>query len=90
MREVRLGTMLPGFDTCMVSVELVGALDLSGAVLVTPWDVFWSGFGGPLGRLGRSKLFTSSFVPGALTFKALYAVFRTGSLRVQSFPRHRS
>ena len=50
----------------------------------------WSGLGGPLGRPGRSKLFTSSFVPGALAFKALYAVVRTGSLSVQSFPRHRS
>ena len=28
VREVRLGTMLPGFDTCMVSVELVDAFDV--------------------------------------------------------------
>ena len=37
----------------------------------------------------RSKLFTPSFVLGALAFRALYAIVRTQSLGVQNFSRHR-
>ena len=37
----------------------------------------------------RSKLFTPSFVLGALAFRALYAIVRTQSLGVQNCSRHR-